>query len=186
MTMETFMAALEAGVGNGHPCVQIGGGEPTAHPEFWSFLRAACAFAKRHGQRRPWLATNGKRARDAMRLLEWAQYGRIRLTLSQDAYHEPISPVVVAAYRRSGCATLRTHTESVVRPIGRAAGWGKSKLCINACPHVTPDGTIYSCGHRRATWGTVFKPEFPAWARQCIRRRWGNRCSYVRGGDDSE
>lgn len=64
MDFDTFRRAAELceNMGDG---INIGGGEPTIHPEFWDFLKHAVSHLG-HEENSVWLATNGKRPTDAL------------------------------------------------------------------------------------------------------------------------
>jgi hypothetical protein len=94
-----------------------------------------------------WLATNGKRKKDALQLLKAAGKGVISVELSLDEWHEPIDPEVEKKYR----AATRAGIREVVIPI--RAGRAKrlpAGLTKDGCPCegwvVRPNGAIYACG----------------------------------------
>ena len=155
MPLAMFDKAMNVGLELGHPCVAIGGGEPTVHPRFWSIVQRARAFAAKHGTRRVWLATNGKRTADALRLADMTRRGELAATLSLDDYHEPIAEAVVEAFSEIDHFAVRSIRTSTVFASGRAKAWGADE-CINPCPHVAPDGTIYGCGCRATVWGSLW------------------------------
>jgi len=66
MTMDVFKAAVKYDPNY----ISIGGGEPTTHPLFWDMLVHAIVESD---DVLPWLATNGKRTEDALRLAKLAK-----------------------------------------------------------------------------------------------------------------
>lgn len=148
--------------------INIGGGEPTLHPQFWDFIKYAMKKVK------VWLATNGTNIPDFLLLNEMAKKGHIGLTLSLDKYHDRLNPDIIKYFRRGmvrrkkypgwiapkGSGIFKEiRTVSVVKYGGRAKN-GK-KVC--PCPrlHIKPNGNIYGCGCENATVvGTVEKGFF--------------------------
>lgn len=165
MSVETFRASLRW---EPQGLLNIGGGEPTCHPRFWEFMDMAI---RERGTGRVWLATNGKRKQHALRLAEMVQEGKIRCALSQDQWHQPISPEVVKAF-----SDLRDQNSyhKAIRNIGAGGrppirqgrcDWGE-RLDCNTCgaPFVQWDGKVRQCGCSDApVIGDVFngyKPMF--------------------------
>jgi hypothetical protein len=153
--------------------ISIGGGEPTLHPLFWDFIGIALA-ATADDEGTLWLATNGKRTEDAIRLARLAQRGILAVDLSQDWYHEEIEPSVVQAFTRgrekqgSNYYGKRSNDFRGVRDVsgkvcstGRAENWGDTNSC--PCPDlfVHPTGKLYLCGCMKNPAGTVWKPNIP-------------------------
>lgn len=139
--MDVFQAALKL---EPQALLNIGGGEPTCHPQFWDMLD----LARKERGNRIWLATNGKRTEAALRLAEMRRNLEIRLTLSQDEWHEPISPEVVKAYRdltENGFARSIRNVAKGLGPIkaGRC-DWGDPR-CNGAMPFVQFDGMVRQC-----------------------------------------
>jgi MoaA/NifB/PqqE/SkfB family radical SAM enzyme len=96
MSIATFKRAVKLASENDQT-ISIGGGEPTVHPKFWDMLGWAITHTD-HEERKPWLATNGKKTQDALRLASLAKSGVISCDLSQDLYHEPIDERVISAF----------------------------------------------------------------------------------------
>ena len=94
MDMETFKAALNFAESYGFENIAIGGGEPTVHPQFWEMLGLAVLWGVD-----VWLATNGKRKKDALRLAKAAEKRIVAVDLSLDEWHEPIDYEVSDAFR---------------------------------------------------------------------------------------
>lgn len=152
MSKETLRRALKI-AGEYGDSIVIGGGEPTTHPEFWEFFGMAVG---QPGVEYVWMATNGKIANTAIALAGLA-YGseRFGVALSQDAFHEPINPDVINAFRNSKLE-IRDVTDKAIAA-GRAKRtmvWSKIG-CI--CEETTVDmhGEIWSCGCKKLSLGNV-------------------------------
>jgi len=161
MTMDAFEATMSFVYEYGMS-VSIGGGEPTCHPRFWDMLY--CAISEVEEDSVVWLATNGKKTKDALRLARLAARGVISCDLSQDIYHEPIDPVVVRAFsgkeRTSGLSIRNTSRHGDVIYAGRSkkiAG-ARKDICICSDLFVDPFGDVYSCGCKKHRFGNVLKP----------------------------
>lgn len=183
MDRYTFITALDMAADMGE-LITIGGGEPTVHPEFFVFLDKAMEYYDRGRiEMPPLVVTNGKLTGKARKLLQYVEEERpVYVDLSQDEYHDPIHPDIVAAFQahqrrneqiRRGYgysgqvrsdgrgAGIRTVTE--IRPVGRAAeaarGIITSKVMECCCedPLVSPEGLIYSCGCKTHLLGSVFE-----------------------------
>jgi len=145
MSQETFEAALKL---EPHALLNIGGGEPTCHPLFWNLMAMAL---RTRGEGQVWLSTNGKRSYDAMVLAEMVRKGEIRAVLSQDKWHEPISPTVVEFWRTTenfnGKKVIRDVGSKGTRPIGQGrCDWGLDVCNGHGGPWVMWDGSIRQCG----------------------------------------
>ncbi len=159
--------------------VDIGGGEPTVHPEFWDLIDIACnaikpgadvfakfAFTK---QLRPLsglkVYTNGKNVEDALRLVDMAENGLLDVALSLDKYHESISSDVEYAFKCSSSSHvgIACAGNSPVRA-GRAAMNDISTVvtCVCSEPIISSNGLIYACGCKSETFGSVFDYNIPA------------------------
>ncbi len=86
---------IEAALACGDESISIGGGEPTLHPRFWEFLALSLGSAEY-----VWLATNGSQTKIALILAKMACKGVLGCALSQDEYHDPIDPSVIAAFTK--------------------------------------------------------------------------------------
>ena len=142
--METFSAVLKC---EPSALLNIGGGEPTCHPLFWDFM----AIALRKRGPRIWLATNGKNTEHALVLGEMVRKGEIRAVLSQDKWHEPISPLVVEFWKQ----TRDRHDKPVIRNVGKndilpisqgRCDWGLDVCNGHGGPWIMWDGTVKQCG----------------------------------------
>lgn len=155
--------------------ISIGGGEPTLHPRFWNYLIDAIATFDY-----VWLATNGSQTTTALKLAQLAAKGVIGCDLSQDEYHDPIDPKVVAAFwegQRKNDAKrfsygsnekldgrgIRNVTRSVtgdpphLSPFRDPEDGGSSDNCPCDTIVIKPDGKIRFCGCRNApVIGDVF------------------------------
>jgi len=151
--------------------IDIGGGEPTVHPLFWDFIGIALRYKSDYIV---CTATNGKIKEDALALARIARLKVLRVDLSLDLYHEPIDYDVVYAFEKtSGPAWdyydfrgIRDVTHNGTQdpaPFGRAASWAAPKdiRCPGNDLAVAPDGTIYACGCRKKTYGTIYEPKLP-------------------------
>jgi len=96
MTAETFENALEFIVDHDPYSIDIGGGEPTLHPLFKSFLMDCLGEAEN-----VWLATNGSVKKTALLLCKMARNGVIGCALSRDPYHDydMVDEEVMAAFQ---------------------------------------------------------------------------------------
>lgn len=133
--------------------INLGGGEPTVHPQFWRFL----SYAMEKG--RVWLATNGKKTTDFMILTKLAKENRISLTLSQDQYHDPIDPKALEYFKeglvkqkhRPGWETPKGKPKNrEIRTVVELRVGGRCRDGVRRCPcpriHVRPNGDFYGCG----------------------------------------
>lgn len=151
MTMKTYKLALSLAEDHGE-IVSIGGGEPTVHPLFWEML--GLAIVNSEEDMPLWIATNGKKTADALKLASLAKRGVISCELSQDVYHEPIDERVVKAFQtppRNGY--YRTNDYRGVRnttqyndPIMAGRCDDGKEMCICEDMFVTPNGVIHQCG----------------------------------------
>lgn len=151
--------------------IDIGGGEPTLHPLFWDFIGIALRYKSDFIV---CTTTNGKITDQALALARVAKLKVLRVDLSLDEYHEPIDYLVVKAFEKSSGPAWNyddfrgirdvTHDGTMEpAPFGRAASWADPKdiRCPGNDLTVAPDGTIYACGCRTVTYGTIYKPKLP-------------------------
>jgi MoaA/NifB/PqqE/SkfB family radical SAM enzyme len=146
----------------------ISGGEPTLHPQLWEFISIAC---DKLGEAVD-VCTNGKRTRDALRLMDMAESGLIDVYLSLDRYHEQIDPEVIYAFNRA--PTDHKHIACMGDDpfrVGRAAINELSFRpgCVCCEPFISPGGVIYACGCRTEIFGTVFQCSIP---KRIFRTQW--------------
>ena len=175
MTQKVFDAALTICESE---CVTIGGGEPTLHPHFWTFLAKAIAHCES-----VWMATNGSQTETALTLAKMAQKGVISCALSQDQYHDPIDPRVVEAFtvkknpqfpyrqnehdqreiRNVSSKIPLVVNNSIVYPLNYLAPFrnpengGDPENCPCDDVIVTPSGKVRFCGcHNAPVIGDIF------------------------------
>jgi len=151
MPFGIFKLAVKAAEDYGET-VSLGGGEPTLNPEFWQFIGYALS---KDLEAAPWLATNGKRTKDALRLAALARSGTVAVALSQDEWHEKIDPRVVAAFARKaplhgGCDHEYPNDSREIRTIKEPFKAGRWKTgprrCVCTEVVIQPDGVVRQCG----------------------------------------
>ena len=168
MSFRTFRQACRVAHEYGSPFC-IGGGEPTLHPYFWTFLTHALETYHADGSEdgrvsdegmQLLIVTNGSQTKTALRLARLCEDGFLNAVLSQDQWHNPIHPEVVAAYKhlkRAGKEGIRSNTN--ITPHGSALKNSLHTSTDECCCHdqlISPKGTIWGCGCRKAKWGTVW------------------------------
>ena len=182
MPMKVYKQALKL-VEKFGETISIGGGEPTVHPQFWQYLGLALGTDSEY----LWMATNGKKTDDAIKLARMARKGILGVALSQDVFHEELPWQVEDAFKAGKeykCGWFHSESDHDLREIrdvsqnvinvGRAK---RNQLGMNfkdcVCDDLfcDPDGNIFSCGCKKEKFGTVFKPAIPDeyWER-------GSRC----------
>lgn len=179
MSHETFIKALELTEHLGE-IVTIGGGEPTVHPDFFTFLDKTMEFyARGRIEMPPLVVTNGKLVTKARKLLEYVEQERpVYVELSQDEYHDPIRPEIVQAFQhherqrrnyarfggahREGGAGIRTVKN--IQPVGRAAEPARGiPITVVGAPCccedmlVDPFGNVFSCGCKTHLLGNIYE-----------------------------
>lgn len=177
MDHNVFFHALQLAARYGE-FVTIGGGEPTTHKDFFTFLDKAIEYRReRYGIEGLHVVTNGKTKSKALRLLDYVERGEpVDVELSQDEFHDPIDPLVVQRYRahdrqkynrsygggdEEGSAGIRTVYQ--IQPVGRAVDtgvWTGDQHRIDKCccetPLVDPKGQVWSCGCKTHKLGWVW------------------------------
>lgn len=153
MTFETFRQAISF-IGDDH--IDIGGGEPTLHPQFWSFIGYALGSCES-----AWLATNGSQTETTVKLANMARRGVIRCALSIDIYHDAIDDRVHMAFSDLGSSDSDMRAirdvSYTVKKRGRAvrtSTWAEEG-CACEVIMVDPDGDIFTCGCRKLKIGNV-------------------------------
>jgi len=166
MSCEVYAKALDVA----GDCISIGGGEPTLHSHFWEFLLDAVVYADN-----VWLATNGSRTKDALRLAALAKKKAIGCSLSLDEYHAPIDPKVVKAFKGIGIDGSIKDTSNHLASVGRAAENQLDGQDGCGCPGgvIKPNGDIFVCGCPDSIQiGTVWEPQIEVleeYEYDCIR-----------------
>ena len=176
MSVKTFETACKLAENLGEH-ISIGGGEPTCHPEFFRLVGLVIQYSDYDNDQIPWLATNGKNTEAVLKLALLAKNGVLQVRLSQDKFHEQIDERVVKAFtiprddygieKRSNRdyreTTIINNNYDYIRNSGRAEknGLGANNLCCCNAMFVSPSGTIWRCGCKTVSWGTVYKPNFP-------------------------
>ncbi len=146
--------------------IDLGGGEPTVHPLFWNFVGIALQY---QSDNYICVATNGKRAEDALMLAKLADKRILKAVLSLDKYHEPIDYDVVSEFESKAILKYKgirdiTRGDSIdPAPFGRAKEWANPK--DSRCPandlFITPDGILWACGCKTKQYGSVYKRQLP-------------------------
>ena len=176
MTLETFEKAIDF-IGDDH--IDIGGGEPTLHPQFWAFIGYAlgsCDYV--------WLATNGSQTEITVKLADMARRGIIGCDLSIDFYHDQIDDRARKAFSnlRSSYNDMRAirDVSYTVKKRGRAvrtSTWAEEGCACEGIM-VDPDGDIFTCGCRKLKIGNVHTGYNEAGDRHINKReeddRWGD------------
>lgn len=153
MTLETFEKAIDF-IGEDH--IDIGGGEPTLHPQFWAFIGYALGSCESI-----WLATNGSQTETTIKLARMARRGVIACDLSVDFYHDQIDGRAREAFSKLGSSEndMRAirDVSYTVKKRGRATKTGvwAEEGCACDGVMVDPDGDIFTCGCRRLKIGNV-------------------------------
>lgn len=183
MDMWTFQKAMDLCHDlEGNERIELGGGEPTMHPQFFDMLRYAMGSFNE-----VWLATNGTKKKTMLRLASimtgeydyeseddpFAIYqsheDQLGVALSTDYYHDrmKVSEEVWSMWNRwegSSGFEIRNSANITVYEQGRAKRQQISteKGCVLPSLYVNPDGTIVSSSHEEAPrFGTVFSPDVP-------------------------
>ena len=154
MTPEVFQRAIEFS-NQIEDHISIGGGEPTCHPKFWDFLWYALIHHNTTcEENKIWMATNGKKTEDALKLLNLTKKGIITAVLSQDIYHEDIDYEVVR-----GFSEIKALNEvSRIKEAGRARFLYESeKGCACSDLFIDPKGDVFSCGCRKHKFGNILE-----------------------------
>lgn len=141
MTIETYRNALSFAEDTG-AALAIGGGEPTMHPRFWEFFGMALGSQVDS----IFMATNGKLRETAKRLYRISQNTDfVCIELSQDKFHEPIDPEVVALFKK----TKQIRTVPQIMPVGSALAnnvYTVSEGCACDDIFIRPNGDVCVCG----------------------------------------
>lgn len=176
MSQEVFDKALEIAA-NYRNDITIGGGEPTLHPQIlnWVMQAALSAIETSMDMNGPsvLVVTNGKKKDVALKLAKMAHLGMIQCDLSQDPWHDPISPEVVKEFTRyasldrysgarKGNAGIRDVSSSVKKK-GRAIKnglWTQTDCCCSTM-FIAPNGDFYQCGCKKTKLGNILFDPLP-------------------------
>jgi MoaA/NifB/PqqE/SkfB family radical SAM enzyme len=179
MTQEVFDKALEIAA-NFSNDITIGGGEPTLHPQIlpWVMQAALASLDTSMDMDGPsvLVVTNGKKKDVALKLAKMAHLGIIQCDLSQDPWHDPISPEVVKEFtryeekpnhygdtqRKRSYAGIRD-VSSGVKKKGRAIEnglWRQKGCCCNTML-IAPNGDFYQCGCKKTKLGNILFDPLP-------------------------
>jgi organic radical activating enzyme len=165
MKWEVFKAAVKTANKNKVNTLNLGGGEPTIHPEFEKFLD----YAVKHSKAPIWVTTNGSQTSISLKLAKLAERGEVGVSLSADQWHKPISPRVIKAFEKESDAACdlreirkKFKNDDALIDGGRASRKSfkhkKVKYCYCDTIFVTPDGVIKQCGCPRSpVIGNVFR-----------------------------
>jgi hypothetical protein len=151
ISMEDFQLALKLTPSN---LVNITGGEPTLHPLYWIFIDMTLAAGKIVTT-----TTNGKKAKDALKIARMAREGILYGALSLDRYHESISEEVKRAFLspRSKNDKRKIKSNDVPAWEGRAKNleiYDNTKCCCeDAIMYL--NGDVYACGCKTIKLGTL-------------------------------
>ncbi len=175
MTQEVFDKALEIAANSSND-ITIGGGEPTLHPQIlpWVMQAALASLDTSMDMDGPsvLVVTNGKKKDVAIKLAKMAHLGIIQCDLSQDPWHDPISPEVVKEFTRyqskdncqprKGNAGIRD-VSSGVKKKGRAIenGLWRQKGCCCSTMLIAPNGDFYQCGCKKTKLGNILFDPLP-------------------------
>jgi hypothetical protein len=178
MTTETFKQAARVAYDYGGDLC-FGGGEPTLHPELWTFLGIAMDYELETIG----MVTNGTNKSMALRMLALARgmgdddgYTRIWCDLSRDYFHDDIDQEVVRAFEKA--KRVRTCEGHRVLGTGRGKDISDDQGCVCEDFVVEPDGKVWYCGCREVQCGDIWDLEIPERYRDddghCSRRidRW--------------
>lgn len=146
MSLEMFKKCLEFEV-----FPRLGGGEPTIHPQFETFLLLAMG-----GCDHVWLATNGKKKETALMLAGLAESGIISCELSLDPWHEKIDREVIAAFYKDQDLMFGDKDYRAIRDVSHnqygspinsgRCDFGVDDACVCAVTFVKPNGDVHQCG----------------------------------------
>jgi hypothetical protein len=170
MSMNVFKKCIEVAEEMGET-ISIGGGEPTLHPNFWEIIGITLGAETDPGIP-PFIATNGSITEISIKLASMARRGIIYAALSLDSFHDPIDEEVIQAFGHYDMGKKREGDLREIRDVsdhvceqGRATNnvYDTTKDC--ACPglFVDPIGTVFACGCRNYTFGSIWNCEIPDW-----------------------
>jgi len=153
MTLETFRNALDAS----YDCVTLGGGEPTMHPMFMTFLHEVFSHPKRLAVL---VITNGSNKKIALHLASLNRTKEdFRAKVSVDDFHDPIDQEVKDAFGESHC-----HNPNKYSPPYKMGRWLETigeitedvETCVTDGNIIKPNGDIFQCACNDApSYGNV-------------------------------
>ena len=123
--------------------ITIGGGEPTLHSYLFYFMQYALENGFNIG-----ITTNGKKTREAIALLEFAEENKERVTamLSVDMFHEKIDDYVVGLYVKNKRVNYLSNVHVV------SAGRAKKNKITQLYPNSDPVTIITPSGGKRSMY----------------------------------
>jgi len=161
MPRKIYQRAIEFITDYDSESINIGGGEPTLHPDFWGIL-GECMGSFDY----VWLATNGSQTKIALKLAKMAKNGVIGCDLSRDQWHDPIDPRVVEAFTKkitengeNDHREIRDVSSSnFLSPFRNPKKGGSTENCPCNDTIIMPDGKLKACGcHDAPIVGDIFK-----------------------------
>lgn len=149
MNMNVFRKALKI-VQDSDGILEIGGGEPTLHPHFWSIIGQSLGANLED----VWMATNGSITKTAISLANMAKKGIISVRLSQDKYHSPIDKKVIEAFKKDKNTLNNNDCRDVTKlgyAIHKAGRAEENKIysiedCVCSDWFIDPYGNLKQCG----------------------------------------
>jgi len=128
------------------PLLTVGGGEPTLHPNFLSYLME---IIEKDNIELIYVITNGTNKKLSLLLyaLGTDECLRIGSELSLDDYHDTsmVDPRVKDLFSKAGRVRNVSKHNNISRA-GRAADWGYDDRCICEDLFIKPNGDVHLCG----------------------------------------
>jgi MoaA/NifB/PqqE/SkfB family radical SAM enzyme len=159
MSMETFERVLDV-AGDYGMNIFLGGGEPTLHPHFATFVALSLGVS----EGAPGVVTNGtssKRIFHMLEALEAADMFYVGLSDPEDGYHDKtmmkpwwLTWGMDPSVPRPGS---RLHRPSNISALGRAKHRGADEWEVHTYYDmlITPRGTIYCCEWKHRSFGNI-------------------------------
>lgn len=136
--------------------INFGGGEPTIHPNFWEMF----ALAMESTLTSVWLATNGKKTRRTLALIEL--HGRkFKITVSKDEWHEDIDQRIWDKCKAFG-VEVRSNKRISKNGFAITNRVFNTEDCECADLHIHADGNVKICACESAPvlWN-IFEEDLP-------------------------